>query len=75
MFERACAADFAGVRHQGHAQVEDGHGRHEERYVTVIYDPEGLPTDWPYVAAVVAVGREREVGGENTSTAHYYVTS
>jgi predicted transposase YbfD/YdcC len=24
VFERACATDFAGVRHQGHAQVEDG---------------------------------------------------
>jgi predicted transposase YbfD/YdcC len=75
VFDRACEADFAGVRHQGHAQVEGGHGRHEEGYVTVIYDPERLPPDWPDVAAVVAVGREREVGDKNTSTAHYYVTS
>src|SRR5579885_2257264 len=75
VFDRACEADFAGVNHDGSEAVEDGHGRHEERYVTVIYDPQGLPPEWPGVAAVVLVGREREVKGANTSTAHYYVTS
>lgn len=75
VFDRACEAEFAGVVHDGHESVEDGHGRHEERYVTVIYDPEGLPPEWPGVAAVVLVGREREVGGVNASAAHYYVTS
>lgn len=75
VFDRACAAEFAGVRCDGHEQVEDAHGRREERYVTVIYDPVGLPPDWPDVAAVVLVGREREVGGVNASTAHYYLTS
>jgi predicted transposase YbfD/YdcC len=75
VFARACAADFAGVRSDMASQVEEGHGRHEERYVTVIYDPEGLPEGWPDVAAVVLVAREREVGGQNTSTAHYYITS
>jgi predicted transposase YbfD/YdcC len=74
-FDRACEADFAGVSHDGAEQVDDGHGRHEERYTTVIHDPAGLPAEWPDVAAVVLVGREREVGGVNTSTAHYYVTS
>jgi predicted transposase YbfD/YdcC len=43
--------------------------------VTVITGPEGLPGDWPDVAAVAQVNREREVGGENTSTTHYYITS
>lgn len=75
VFGRACGADFAGVRHDGHEEVGDGHGRHEERYTTVIYDPQGLPPEWPDVAAVVLVGREREVKGANASTAHYYVTS
>jgi predicted transposase YbfD/YdcC len=75
VFDRACATDFAGLRYATHGQVEDGHGRHEERYVTVIYDPEGLPAEWPDVAAVVLVGREREAGGKNVSTAHYYLTS
>jgi predicted transposase YbfD/YdcC len=74
-FERACEADFDGVRYDDHGQAEDGHGRHEERYTTVIYDPRGLPPGWPGVAAVVLVGREREVNGVRTDTAHYYITS
>ena len=75
VFERAGEADFAGVRFDTHAAVDDGHGRHEERYATVIYDPEGLPAEWPDVAAVVLVGRERQVNGVNVSTAQYYRTS
>ncbi len=75
VFDRACEADFAGVRYDQHESVEDGHGRHDERYVTAIYDPAGLPGDWPGVAAVVQVGRERVVKGKRASTAHYYVTS
>lgn len=75
VFDRACEADFAGVRHDGHEAAGDGHGRHEERYTTVVYDPKGLPPEWPDVAAVVLVGREREAKGERTVTAHYYVTS
>ena len=68
VFDRACEADFAGVRHSGHEAIEDAHGRHEERYVTVVYDPQGLPPEWPDVAAVVQVNREREVGGVKTCT-------
>jgi predicted transposase YbfD/YdcC len=75
VFDRACEADFAGMKHDGHESVDDTHGRHEERYTTVVYDPEGLPPEWPDVAAVVLVGREREVKGVRTDTAHYYITS
>ena len=74
-FDRACAADFAGVSYDQHESAEDGHGRHEERYVTVIYDPPGLPAGWPDAAAVVQVNRERVANGERESTSHYYVTS
>jgi predicted transposase YbfD/YdcC len=75
VFDRACATDFAGLRYATHGRAEDGHGRHEERYVTVVYDPDGLPPEWPDVAAVVQVSRERSVGGKNASTTHWYVTS
>ncbi len=75
VFDRACETDFAGVRSDGHEKVDDGHGRHEERYVTVIHDPEGLPSDWPHAAAVVLVNRDRELGGKRTCTSHYYFTS
>ena len=43
--------------------------------MTVVYNPEGLPAEWPDVAAVVQVNREREVGGERTVTSHYYISS
>jgi hypothetical protein len=41
----------------------------------VIYDPEGLPPGWPDVAAVILVGREREIKGVRADTSHYYITS
>jgi predicted transposase YbfD/YdcC len=72
-FDRAAAADFAGCRMA--ETVEDGHGRHEERYVTVIPNPAGLPEEWADVGAVVMVGREREAKSRNASTTHYYLTS
>jgi predicted transposase YbfD/YdcC len=75
VFARACDADFAGVRFDQHESAEDGHGRHEERYVTVIHDPTGLPADWPDAATVVQVNREREAGGTKVTTTHYYVSS
>jgi len=75
VFDRAGEVEFAGVEHDGHESAEAGHGRHEERYTTVIHDPAGLPAEWPDVAAVILVGRERQAGGVNASTAHYYVTS
>jgi predicted transposase YbfD/YdcC len=74
-FDRAIEAAFAGVERDDHEQAEAGHGRLEERYVTVLCDPEGLPPGWPDVAAVVLVGRERAVNGVSASSAHYYVTS
>jgi predicted transposase YbfD/YdcC len=72
-FDRACAADFAGCPMA--AAAADAHGRHEERYVTVIRNPAGLPDGWADVRAVVMVSREREVRGRNESTCHFYVTS
>jgi len=74
-FADACAAEFDGVTYDQHETVEDGHGRHEERYVTVIHDPQGLPAGWTDATAVVQVNREREVNGTNVTTTHYYVSS
>jgi predicted transposase YbfD/YdcC len=72
-FEQAAEAGFEGCAMA--SGVEDGHGRHEERYVTVIRNPEGLPDGWADARAVVMVGRERMVAGKNTSSAHFYLTS
>jgi|JI7StandDraft_1071085.scaffolds.fasta_scaffold85882_2 predicted transposase YbfD/YdcC len=74
-FGRADAAGWEGIRFDTHTSAEDGHGRHEERMTTVIYDPAGLPPDWPDVAAVVLIGRERSVGDASTFAGHYYIAS
>src|SRR5262249_43531002 len=69
--DRACEAELAGCDMA--SSVEDGHGRHEERYVAVVRDPDGLPPGWKGVSA--GGGREREVNGANASTHHFYITS
>lgn len=74
VFDRACESDFAGC--DGHASVGDAHGRHEERSVAVVTDPEGLPPGWAGVGSVALVCRERQVKGkEAESTGHYYLSS
>jgi predicted transposase YbfD/YdcC len=74
-FANAEAAGFDGVQFDHHAESDDGHGRREERSVAVIYDPEGLPQEWPDAKAVAEVVRRREAGGVSTTTTHYYVSS
>jgi predicted transposase YbfD/YdcC len=74
VFDRACDAEFAGCDMAG--EVGEGHGRAEERYVTVVHDPEGLPKGWADVGAVALVCRERQVKGQkNEGAGHYYLTS
>jgi predicted transposase YbfD/YdcC len=74
VFERAADAEFAGCSMA--AEAGEGHGRVEERYVTVVRNPAGLPSGWAGVGAVALVCRERQVkGASNASTAHYYITS
>nr|WP_161967713.1 ISAs1 family transposase [Fimbriiglobus ruber] len=75
VFATACETAFADVRYDQHDACEDGHGRHDERYVTVIYDPKGIPDVWRDVKAVVPVNRERTVDGKTTRTTHYYLSS
>lgn len=72
--ERACEAEFAGCSQS--EGVESGHGRTDERYVTVIPKPAGIPAGWEDVRSVVVVHRERLVKGSRpTHTTHYYITS
>ncbi|AWM36011.1 Transposase DDE domain protein [Gemmata obscuriglobus] len=74
VFDRAGEAEFAGC--DGHTSVTDAHGRHEERNVTVVHDPDGLPAGWAGVGSVALVCRDRQVKGKaNESTAHYYLSS
>jgi predicted transposase YbfD/YdcC len=74
VFDQACEADLAGC--DTHAEEGEAHGRSEERYVTVVRDPQGLPKGWAGVGAVALVCRERQVAGRaNASSGHYYLTS
>lgn len=73
-FAQALESDFAAVSVTQHESSEAGHGRREERYVTVIATPEGF-SDWPDVACVIQVNREREVKGVNSTTTQYYISS
>jgi predicted transposase YbfD/YdcC len=74
VFDRAAESGFDSC--DGHASVTDAHGRHEERNVTVVQDPEGLPAGWAGVGSVALVCRDRQVkGGQNESTGHYYLSS
>ena len=68
--ERACDAEFAGCTTS--ESVESGHGRVDERYVTVIPKPKGIPDGWADVRGVGVVHRERLVRGKKAaSTTHY----
>lgn len=74
VFARSGDAEFAGCGMASEADA--GHGRAEERYVTVVENPDGLPDGWTDVGAVALVCRERAVNGtRGESTAHYYLTS
>jgi predicted transposase YbfD/YdcC len=75
VFADGIASEFAGSKADQHHTVDQGHGRHEERYITVLSDPKGLPPEWPDVACIVQVNREREVGGVNTTSTQYYLSS
>jgi predicted transposase YbfD/YdcC len=75
VFRAACEADFVGFDSDSHATAEHGHGRDEERYVTVIHDPQGIPESWPDVASVIHVGRERRAKGKNVGTGQFYLSS
>jgi predicted transposase YbfD/YdcC len=74
VFERAGEVEFAGCDMA--SEVGAAHGREEERYVTVVQDPEGLPEGWADVGAVALACRERQVKGKkNEAAARYYITS
>jgi predicted transposase YbfD/YdcC len=73
IFTQAWNSDLANLSWDGQASRESAHGRWEQRCVTVLYDPQGLPTNWPDVAAVIQVDREQEVEGKKESSTHSYL--
>src|SRR5207302_10055224 len=75
-FEKQLDNDLADVRHDYHETVEEAHGRKETRSYTVIYDPPGVDaTAWLDLKAICIVVSEREINGESSSEARYYIGS
>ena len=57
------------------ATTGKGHGRVEKRTVTTSTWLNEYRSDWPGLAQVVRVERERRVGGESTVEVAYFITS
>jgi predicted transposase YbfD/YdcC len=76
-FRDAVRRGFAGLRHDAFATQEAGHGRHEERRCTVLYDLDGLSTkeDWQGLTSVVRVLRRRRVGDKESEEVASYISS
>lgn len=72
-FEGVCESEFANC--SMHSTVEDGHGRHEERYVTVMSDVSGIDREWLDVKSIVYVSRERTSEGKKTCEGSFYISS
>jgi predicted transposase YbfD/YdcC len=69
--------EFAGLRHDTYSTWETGHGRHEERLYTVLYDLNGLSTkeDWQGLKSIMRVIRRRRVGDKQSEEVAYYISS
>lgn len=60
---------------QVHTTVNKGHGRVERRTVTTSTWLNAYRSDWPRLAQVVRVERERRMGGETTVEVSYFISS
>jgi|SRR6516164_3512146 len=69
--------EFEGVKHEIFTSREVGHGRHEERTYTVLYELDGLSTrqEWVDLRAVVQVIRVRREGDRESDEVSYYISS
>ena len=73
VFERAGETAFAACDMA--SEVGAAHGRTEERYVTVVQEPDALPPGWKDVGSVALVCRERRVKGQKNEGASWYYLS
>lgn len=76
-FEDAERCGFKRVRHDTFATKEAGHGRHEERSYTVLYDLDGLSTkgEWQGLTTIVRVLRRRRQGDKESQEVAHYISS
>src|SRR4051794_11092707 len=66
---RAIEVDFHEVRHEVFTSEGHGHGRHEKREYTVLYDLDGIRDRhlWPKLTVIGMCYSERTVGGETSN--------
>lgn len=76
-FERAFETDFAGMAHDQHETEGRGHGRHEYRCYTVLYDTAGIRRReaWTNLTTLGMCVSERTVKGETTTEVRYFIGS
>jgi predicted transposase YbfD/YdcC len=76
-FEQALDTDFAGWRHDTYETAERGHGRHEKRWYTVLYDLDQIRDvqAWTQLRVIGMCYSERTVQGETSSEARYFIGS
>jgi predicted transposase YbfD/YdcC len=76
-FEDAERCGFKRVRYDTFATKETGHGRHEERSYTALYDLDGLSTkeEWQGLTTIVRVLRRRRQGDKESQEVAYYISS
>lgn len=72
--DRAGEVEFVGCSQS--ERMEWGRRRVDERYVTVIPKPAGIPAEWVVARSLAVVHHERLVTGRRpTRTTHYYIPS
>ncbi len=76
-FERAFETDFAGMDYDQYETEGRGHGRHEYRCYTVLYDTDGIRhrEAWANLTALGMCVSERTVKGETTTEVRYFIGS
>jgi predicted transposase YbfD/YdcC len=76
-FTRAIEDDFEGVAHDEYQSEDVGHGRHEKRWYSVIYNPEGIrdQDEWKKLNVIGMCYSERTVDGQTSEELRYFIGS
>ena len=76
-FDDGLEDGFAEAAVDFHQTVDADHGRIETRRHWVAHDIDWLQQrhDWPGLAAIAMIERQREVGAKTTLTRHFYIAS
>jgi len=76
-FVQAGEDDFQSVTYDRYVTEEQGHGRYEKRYYSVIHDPQGIrhAQEWPKLCVIGHCYSERTENGETSYEDRYFIGS